>query len=58
MQDAPERMISDEAQIARILIGLKNDPFYTHLVSLFAKEFNIYDAYAEKVEANMYIYNI
>ena len=33
--------MSDKARIARILNGLKNDSFYTHLVSLFAKEFSI-----------------
>ena len=34
--------ISDKARIASILDSFKNDPFYTHLVSLFAKEFSIY----------------
>ena len=38
---AAERIISDKARIASILNGSKNDPFYTHLVSLFAKEFSI-----------------
>ena len=33
--------MSDKARIARILNGLKNNPFYTHLVSLFAKEISI-----------------
>ena len=28
-------------RIASILNGLKNDPFYTHLVSWFAKEFSM-----------------
>ena len=37
-QDAAERIISDKARIASILIGLKK--FYAHLVSLFAKEFS------------------
>ena len=36
-----ERFISDKARIASILNSCKNDPFYTHLVSLFAKEFSI-----------------
>ena len=38
---AAERTISDEARIASILNGLKNNPFYTYLVSLFAKEFSM-----------------
>ena len=38
---AAKSIVSDKARIARILNGLKNDPFYTHLVSLFAKEFSI-----------------
>ena len=38
---AAESIISDKARIASILNGLKNNPFYTHLVSLFAKEFSI-----------------
>ena len=43
---AAERFISEKTQIASILNGVKNDPFYTHLVfythhfipSLFAKK--------------------
>ena len=31
----------DKARIASILNSFKSDPFYTHLVSLFAKEFSI-----------------
>ena len=38
---AAERIISDKARIARILNGLKNDPFYTHLVTLLVKEFSM-----------------
>ena len=45
---AAERIISDKARIARILNGLKNDPFYIHLVSLFAKEFSIWMLYTPK----------
>ena len=36
---AAERFISDKARIASVLNSLKNDPFYTHLVTLFTKEF-------------------
>ena len=39
MRGAAERFIADKARIARVLNSLKNDPFYTHLVTLFAKEF-------------------
>ena len=35
-----ERFISDKARIASILNSFKNDPFYTHFVSGFAKEFS------------------
>ena len=38
---AAERFISDKARIASVLNSLKNDPFYTHLVTLFTKEFSI-----------------
>ena len=38
---AAERFISDKARIASVLNSFKNDPFYTHLVSLFTKEFSI-----------------
>ena len=41
MREAAERFIFDKARIASILNSFKNDPFYTHLVSLFAKEFSI-----------------
>ena len=34
-------LYSDKARIASILNSFKNDPFYTHLVSLFAKQFSI-----------------
>ena len=37
---AAERFISDEARIASVLNIFKNDPFYTHFVSVFAKEFS------------------
>ena len=40
-QDRFIRFISDTARIASILNSFKNDPFYTHLVSLFAKEFSV-----------------
>ena len=33
--------LSDKARIESILNSFKSDPFYTHLVSLFAKEFSI-----------------
>ena len=38
---AAERFIFDKVRIASILNSFKHDPFYTHLVSLFAKEFSI-----------------
>ena len=43
MRRAAERFIADKARIARlsVLNSLKNDPFYTHLVTLFTKEFSI-----------------
>ena len=41
MRDAAERFISDKARIASVLNSLKNDPFYTHLATLFTKEFLI-----------------
>ena len=41
MRGAAERFIADKARIARVLNSLKNDPFYTHLVTLFTKEFSI-----------------
>ena len=34
MRGAAERFIADKAQIASVLNSLKNDPFYTHLVTL------------------------
>ena len=33
-----ERFISDKARTASFLNGFKNDPFYTHLISLFTKK--------------------
>ena len=36
---AAERFISDKARIASVLNSFKNDQFYTHLVTLFTKEF-------------------
>ena len=41
MRGAAERFIADKARIASVLNSLKNDPFYTHLVTLFTKEFSI-----------------
>ena len=41
MRGAAERFIADKARIASVLNSLKNDPFYTHLVTLFTKEFLI-----------------
>ena len=38
---AAECFISDKARIASVLNSFKNDPFYTHLVTLFTKEFSI-----------------
>ena len=38
---AAERFISVKARIASVLNSFKNDPFYTHLVTLFTKEFSI-----------------
>ena len=35
-----ERFISDKARTASVLDGFKNDPFYTHLISLFTKKFS------------------
>ena len=38
-----ERFRSDKARTASFLNGCKNDPFYTHRISLFAKKtFKIY----------------
>ena len=39
---AAERFIADKARIASVLNSLENDPFYTHLVTLFTKEFSVY----------------
>ena len=33
-----ERFISDIARTASVLNGFKNDPLYTHLISLFTKK--------------------
>ena len=41
MRGAAERFIADKARIASVLNSLKNDQFYTHLVTLFTKEFSI-----------------
>ena len=41
MRGAAERFIADKARIVGVLNRLKNDPFYTHLVTLFTKEFSI-----------------
>ena len=41
MRGAAERFIADKARIASVLNSLKNYPFYTHLVTLFTKEFSI-----------------
>ena len=41
MRGAAERFIADKAKIASVLNSLKNYPFYTHLVTLFTKEFSI-----------------
>ena len=41
MRGAAERFIADKAQIASVLNSSKNDPFYTHLVTSFTKEFSI-----------------
>ena len=41
MRGAAERFIADKARIASVLNSLKNDPSYTHLVTLFTKEFSI-----------------
>ena len=38
---AAERFLRVKARIASVLDSFKNDPFYTHLVSLFAKEFSL-----------------
>ena len=35
-----EWFISDKARTASVLNGFKNDPFYTHLISLFTKNFS------------------
>ena len=35
MRGAAERFICDKARIASVLNSFKNDPFYTHLVTLF-----------------------
>ena len=36
-----ERFIADKARIASVLNSLKNDLFYTHLVTLFTKELSV-----------------
>ena len=43
MRGAAERFIADKARIASVVNSLKNDSFYTHLVTLFMHEriFNI-----------------
>ena len=41
MRGAAERFISDKARIVSVLNSFKNDPFYTHLVTLFTKEFSM-----------------
>ena len=41
IRGAAERFIADKARIASVLNSLKNDPFYTHLVTSFTKEFSI-----------------
>ena len=43
-QGAAERFIlSDKARIASVLLdSFKNDPFYTHFVTLFTKELSIF----------------
>ena len=40
MRGAAERFIADKARIASVLNYLKNDPFYTHLVTIFTKVFS------------------
>ena len=41
MRGAAKRFIADRTLIASVLNSLKKDPFYTHLVTLFTKEFSI-----------------
>ena len=41
MRGAAERFIADKTRVASVLNSLKNDPFYTHLVTFFTKEFSI-----------------
>ena len=41
MQGAADSFISDKARIASVLNSFKNDPFYTHLVTLSTKELSI-----------------
>ena len=40
MRGAAERFIADKARIASVLNYLKNDLFYTHLVTIFTKAFS------------------
>ena len=40
MRGAAERFIADKARIANVLDYLKNDPFYTQLVTIFTKAFS------------------
>ena len=37
---AAERFIADKARTVSVLNSLENDPFYTHLVTLFTKDFS------------------
>ena len=54
-RDAEEHFISDNAQIASILNGSQNDPFYSILSCQFVFEeiFNLDVVYAEKIEAKV-----
>ena len=41
MRGAAEHFRYDKTCLASVLNSLKNDPFYTHLATLFTKEFSI-----------------
>ena len=59
MRGTAERFTdSDKARIASILNSFRSDPFYTHLASLFAKEFSISMLYKKFCENPRVFYHI
>ena len=55
---AAERFIPDKARIASVLNSFKNDPFYTHLVTLFTKEFSIWMLYKPRKSRQTFCENL